>query len=317
MVVVLLAGVGVVGLIGSRLVSTSRTAEPGYDGYRPGQPRSGTEPGTEPTAEPSGPGTPTTTDRPTAAPRTTASTTTPPRAIPVAALGDHPINSGDRALPAVTCTLPRFSQDAAGQDRFYRAGVPCLDAAWSPLLTAANLPSGSPAVETVTGAVSTPCGAQPAERTAFYCPGNNTIYMTAAFYSERFGARPGQYLAVLAHEYGHHVQGITGIFDAYWDRRYEAGPTSEAGLELSRRLELQASCYAGMFVTSSGGRGSVDRNITGEMVFALGNGGDDTVPGLPRDHGTVANNARWADQGSRYNLAWQCNTWLADTASVG
>jgi uncharacterized protein len=310
-VVLLLAGVGVVGLLGTRLMSTSPTAEPGLGDQRAqgAAPTRATDPAG--TAQPTGGPDPTT-------PQPPATTATPPRrAEPVLALGDHPINTEGVGLPATTCALPRFGQDAAAQAAFYRAGVPCLDTAWSPVLSAANLPTGAPSVEVTTGEVSSPCGSNPANTPAFYCPTNRTIYLPAGYYSERFGAESGQYLAVLAHEYGHHVQGITGIFDAYWDQRYEAGPQSEAGLEFSRRLELQATCYAGMFVAGVSGRGSVDGDVVDQLVFGLGNGGDDAVPDLPRDHGTMANNARWADQGRRYNLAWQCNTWLADASSVG
>ncbi|HEY0697018.1 MAG TPA: neutral zinc metallopeptidase [Micromonospora sp.] len=312
----LLVGVAVTGVIGSRLTRTTTAAEPGYEGYRPGTSRPQLPPAPTSAVATSSAGERTTAAAESSQPSQPSPPPQPQRR-PVQRLGDHPINQEGLGLPAVSCELPRFGAAAAAQDRFYRAGVPCLDSAWAPVLAAAGLPFSPPGVETITGTATTPCGNQPADRTAFYCPDNDVIYMTALFYAPRYGDRAGGYLAVLAHEYGHHVQGVSGIFDAYWAQRYEAGPDTPLGLELSRRLELQATCFAGMFATGSAGRGSVTATMTEELLFALGNGGADTAPGLPRDHGTMASNSRWAEQGRRHNRAWQCNTWRADADTVG
>ncbi len=48
----------------------------------------------------------------------------------------------------------------------------------------------------------------------------------------------------IAHEYGHHVQGVTGLFYA---RAVYLQDHPDQKLESSRRNELQASCFAGVF----------------------------------------------------------------------
>ena len=120
---------------------------------------------------------------------------------------------------------------------------------------------------------------------AFYCSADNTLYMPfAGLQTEMYGAHPGVYLAVLAHEYGHHVQAMSGVLDTYGEASYNAGVDTEAGLELSRRLELQAQCFSGMFLAATYGRGSVDDNILTEARTTQDRG--DHNAGLPRDHGT-------------------------------
>lgn len=304
-------GVGVIGAIGSGLADAGRTAEPGYERYRPpGTPSLPVIP-TMTTEQPP-PAQPTGEQAPPSGP-TTTSPSALPRATPVLRLGDHPINR-DIGVPAITCPLPRFSQDTAGQERFYRAALPCLDAAWAPVLRATNLPFGSPVLLVVDGHVGTPCGGFPTSA-AWYCSANSTIYMYAGYFTqvEQLGDEPGRYLDVLAHEYGHHVQGRAGISQAAWEARYEAGPDSPAGLDNSRRTELQASCYGGMFLAAVAGRG-VDQVMVDQMLTDAAWRGDQ--PNQPRDHGSPATNGAWTRHGAQLNRTFQCNTWVAPAESV-
>ncbi len=233
------------------------------------------------------------------------------------ALGDNPLFAGDVGTPAVTCTLARWRTDPQSAAAFFASAMPCLAAAWQPVLQRAGLPFSPPALEAPAGnSVGGPCnGSEGRSFAAFYCPKNHTIYMPfGALQTDQYGAHPGVYLAVFAHEYGHHVQALAGVEDAYWQRRYDAGADSDAGLELSRRLELQAQCFSGMFLAATFGRGSVDRNLMQEASGTQDRG--DHIAGAPRDHGSDAHTIGWWQQGADKNRTYQCNTWLANPNDV-
>ena len=259
----------------------------------------------------------TTTTSTTTATRSSPTSTKPAGPQPVYKLGDNPLFSGDVGAPAINCTLSRWQTNVQGAAGFFASAIPCLEAAWVPVLRNAGLPYFSPGLEVpADGTIDTPCtGSEGRSFSAFYCPKNHTIYMPfGSLQTDQYGAHPGVYLAVLAHEFGHHVQNVTGVMDAYWDARYDAGADTDAGLDLSRRAELQAQCFSGMFLAASYPRGSVDKNILQEARTTQLRG--DHNAGEPRDHGSDQHASSWWEQGAQKNRTYQCNTWLANPADV-
>ena len=234
---------------------------------------------------------------------------------PVSALGDNPFNIEGNGAVNTPCDLPEFSTDVASQDAFYQAALPCLMAAWTPSLEAANLPVRTPTVVTTGEDVNSPCGTRAWNQTAMYCPGNHTIYMTARYYAEEEGrTEAGVYLGQFAHEFGHAVQGMTGINSAYGDASYDAGGyDTPAGLELTRRSELQATCFEGMALAALQ-NGGVSNNYVFPALEDSSNRGDE-YNNQP-DHGSTATNKVWVEQGFYKNRITQCNTWLAPSSDV-
>jgi predicted metalloprotease len=97
---------------------------------------------------------------------------------------------------------------------------------------------------------SSACGTASNATGPFYCPPEETIYVDPTFFAilrEQFDATAGPLaqLYVLAHEYGHHVQHISGVMEAYPDNG--SGPDSNGV-----RTELQADCLAGAWVADAG-----------------------------------------------------------------
>jgi len=300
---------GVVSLIGMS-AAVSRAAHPESNATAPGRWSQPDFPGPS-TAASSAQAQP---NPVTSAPSTTARI--PPRPQKVIKLGDNPVFA-DLGLPTVGCTLPRLGADVAAQTAFYQAEVDCLNRVWLPVLAAAGLPADRPELAVPTGPYSTPCGNKSPTDNANYCEG--VIYMPPRYFSEveRVTAnQPAVFLGVLAHEYGHHVQELSGVMDAAWGQRYEVGLGSPTGLEVSRRNELGATCFGGMFLASVAGHGSVTRELLDQVARDQARRGDIPGSGLARDHGTTQNNSAWFTNGVRHNRTSACNTWQAPPQSV-
>ncbi|MFI8633263.1 neutral zinc metallopeptidase [Microbacterium sp. NPDC077663] len=106
-----------------------------------------------------------------------------------------------------------------------------------------------PKLVLVEGQTQTPCGTASNQAGPFYCPTDQTVYIDPTFWSilrEQLGAEGGDLaqLYVLAHEYGHHVQNLLGVFEEY--PRDGSGADSNAV-----RTELQADCFAGAWTAAA------------------------------------------------------------------
>ena len=106
-----------------------------------------------------------------------------------------------------------------------------------------------PTLIIVDGSTGTQCGTASNATGPFYCPPEESIYVDPTFFAllrEQFDATAGPLaqLYVLAHEYGHHIQQITGIMQQY--------PNNGTGEDSnSVRTELQADCFAGAWVAAA------------------------------------------------------------------
>lgn len=230
-------------------------------------------------------------------------------------LGASSLSAKAVSSSAHSCPLPAFDASEAGQQEFFDAEVHCLNAAWKPALRAAGLPFTPPQIQLVTSDTQTPCGTRSPTQPPLYC--RSTIYMTAAYYRdvEGQGGNAGVYFGQLAHEYGHHVQQLAGILDASWQQRYAVNPRSPQGYEISRRFELQATCFGGMFLHSATVSGAGGKKLTAVALDDAGQRGDDDNE-TPPEHGTPEDNATWVRQGYQDNRADHCDTWLVSPVRV-
>lgn len=173
----------------------------------------------------------------------------------------------------------------------------------------------------VDGSAQTPCGTASNATGPFYCPSDETIYIDPSFWSllsTQFGGNVGPLaqLYVLAHEYGHHIQQLTGVFDSY--PRDGSGPTSN-----SVRAELQADCYAGAWVAHASEAVDADgvpflqKPTEADLQNALAAAatvGDDNIQSQAGQvneeswtHGSSEQRQRWFATGYQYGVG-QCDT---------
>ncbi|MCC9196631.1 neutral zinc metallopeptidase [Arthrobacter sp. zg-Y820] len=120
-----------------------------------------------------------------------------------------------------------------------------LDSYWGPALAAEGLTYTEPGVTLFSGQTSTGCGSATSAVGPFYCPADEQTYYDTAFFDElvaQYGASGGPLAQeyVVAHEFGHHIQNLTGVLGA--SARDPQGADSAAV-----RTELQADCYAGLW----------------------------------------------------------------------
>lgn len=107
-------------------------------------------------------------------------------------------------------------------------------------------PYRAPQLVIVDGATSTACGTASNAVGPFYCPPDETVYIDPTFFDlmqQQFGASAGDLaqLYIVGHEWGHHIQNITGVMTDYPNNG--TGPDSNGV-----RIELQADCYAGAWI---------------------------------------------------------------------
>ena len=242
-------------------------------------------------------------------------------------LEESPLYSETLAAP-VRCEIEEIQDvavlsDAEIQVRM-RGFVECLTRVWGPALEDAGYEAYQPTlfVYPSGGEVKTSCGTQPSLN-AFYCGADQNLYLAAdvlRILPAALGSNPVALDLIIAHEYGHAIQGRTGVFAASAYLGYEA-PETEA-LEVSRRVELQADCFAGggLHSLSEGMRlGDAEKDAVKEISYEIG---DDRLAerfGIELeegDHGTGDNRRLWADRGLTGEQLSTCNTFVADSSEV-
>lgn len=103
-----------------------------------------------------------------------------------------------------------------------------------------------PEMIVVDQSTSTQCGTASNAVGPFYCPPEEAVYVDPTFFQlmqQQFGASAGDLaqLYIVGHEWGHHIQNITGTMEQYPNNG--TGPGSNGV-----RMELQADCYAGAWI---------------------------------------------------------------------
>lgn len=194
----------------------------------------------------------------------------------------------------------------------FEAQMACLMRVWGPAFDATNTwRLYRPTVTIYSDKVTTPCGSN-IPVNAFYCPVNQQVYYSRQLpkvVSDLQKPMTADY--VLAHEFGHVIQGRSGIVASSSIAQRQATSKTEA-YQISRRSELQADCFSGMWLKSvAQSRGMTQQNLN-DILSAMASGGDDALNGKQEgDHGQAASRRYWGQMGLSTEDIGRCNTWTA------
>jgi predicted metalloprotease len=170
----------------------------------------------------------------------------------------------------------------------------------------------------------TGCGFGQSAMGPFYCSNDATVYLDLGFWREmetRLGGSGAEFARayVIAHEFGHHVQKLTGVSDKVQRAQQRAGGDAEAN-RYSVALELQADCFAGVWAANaaaaSNGKVSLDPGDLEQGLRTANAIGDDTLQRKTSGrlsperftHGTSAQRVQWLKRGFEARDSAQCNT---------
>jgi predicted metalloprotease len=153
------------------------------------------------------------------------------------------------------------------------------------------------------GSVNTACGPATTEVGPFYCPGDERIYFDLGFAQQlqQLGVE-GDYanVYIMAHEFGHHLQNITGIEKQV--RTLQANDRGNAN-KYGVAMELQADCMAGAWGKMANDRGNVavtDAEVQQAMNAAAAVGDDR----IQEQAGMRVNPESWTHGSAKQRESW-------------
>jgi len=179
--------------------------------------------------------------------------------VPYAPAPQAPRSGVDDEMGQVVATVLGYTEDT-----------------WDDLFASMGQQYRAPTLVLFSGAVDSACGFAQAAMGPFYCPADAGIYIDTSFYDqlERQLGAGGDFARyyVMAHEYGHHIQKLTGVADAI--RSAQAQDPRRAN-RLQVLMELQADCYAGVWAGKN--RNLIEPGDFEEGMAAASAIGDDAL----------------------------------------
>jgi uncharacterized protein len=170
-----------------------------------------------------------------------------------------------------------------------------------------------------TGGTDTGCGQATSQTGPFYCPADHLVYIDLGFMQALEQQLVGtttdlaeQY--IIAHEYGHHIQNLVGI-----NGQVQQAQQNDPGRanQYSVAMELQADCFAGMWVGDVASRGKLETaDEVKEALNAAAGVGDDRIQEKTQGridkeswtHGSAEQRQAWFTRGYNSGDPAQCDT---------
>lgn len=215
--------------------------------------------------------------------------------------------------PAQQSSQEAFSGDDT-YETFASTVLGSTNDTWSDIFSQSGNTYTPPKLVLFRQATTSACGSATSEVGPHYCPLNRTIYLDETFFdvlTTRLQAKGGDVAEayVISHEVGHHVQNELGILD-----KVQQTETASNSNELSVATELQADCFAGVWMYSINKLNIFEPSEINEALDAAAAVGDDriqqTIEGriTPETftHGTSQQRVTWFNKGFTTGQPAQC-----------
>lgn len=149
------------------------------------------------------------------------------------------------------------------------------------------------------GSVRSTCGVLEVWN-SWYCSRDRTVYLDAAFHWDKL-RNVGDFAVavIIAHEWAHHVQNLTGVEQLKQQRRITP-----------KQYELQADCWTGVWTRAANNQGIVEPGDLDEAAALISTLGDQpgTQPDDPKAHGTAQERYNWFLRGYYARYWSECQT---------
>ncbi|HVF69520.1 MAG TPA: neutral zinc metallopeptidase [Xanthomonadales bacterium] len=189
---------------------------------------------------------------------------------------------------------------------------------WSKVFSNTDRTYTEPKLVLFRSSTESSCGGAASEFGPHYCPLDKTIYLDETFFeelTERFGAKGGDVAQayIISHEVAHHAQNELGIMSGV-QGEMEVNPDEKNNLSV--KMELQADCFAGLWVNSIKDQDVLESGEIHEAMDAASAIGDDriqeNVTGRVNPetwtHGSSAQRTSWFDKGYVSGTLSACDT---------
>jgi predicted metalloprotease len=211
---------------------------------------------------------------------------------------------------------PAEFQGADQYETFTKKVLGSNNDTWSGIFAAQGQQYAPPKLVLFRQATQSGCGFASSAVGPHYCPEDQTIYLDETFFDElqrRYGGSSGDVAQayVISHEVGHHVQKQLGTMDQV---DMSSGATGEGSGSVA--LELQADCYAGIWMHSLSAQGVLQPGEIKQALAAAAAVGDDHIQKTETGranpetwtHGSSAERTRWFAAGYNTGKLASCNT---------